>query len=125
MSKIGSFASGVTEVFKCFKTGIDVVDKVIPAVCWFLIMWVFFMLMIPLAWDVTVTFLVNIFTSPPVEFVGEGISNTTGQVMNGLGSASDSVVETVSGWMPGDDEAAVIDGTTGAEVPVESLPSIE
>ncbi len=125
MSKIGSVASGMTEVFKCFKTGIPVVDKIIPAACWFLIMWVFFMLMIPLAWNTTIDFLAGIFTSPPVEFIGTGMANTASDVGGGIGSAWNYVVETVSGWWPWGGEETVVDGTTGAEVPVEELPPIE
>ncbi len=123
MVKIGSVASGITEVFKCFKTGIPVVDKVIPAVCWFLFMLVFFTLMIPLAWNTTIDFLVGIFTSAPVEFVGDGVSTTAGAVGDGISSGVDYVKGLASGLSG--DEAAAVDGTTGAETSVEELPELE
>ena len=105
------------DLFSVFKLNIPAVDKFLPTAACIILTIIFFTLLIPVAWHSTIDFFVGIFTSAPVTFVGEGVSTT-------IGTASDAVVETVSEWMPGEEEA-VIDGTTGAETSVEELPSIE
>ena len=112
------------DLFGNLRLNIPGVDKFLPAAAWIILTIIFFTLLIPLAWYSTVSFFTEIFTSAPVVYVGEGVSTTVGAGLDGLGEASDAVVETVSGWMPGEEEA-VIDGTTGAETSIEELPPIE
>ncbi len=112
------------DIFSIFKLNIPGVDKFLPTAACIILTIIFFTLLIPIAWHSTIDFFVGIFTSAPVMFVGEGAVNTASDVGSGIGSAWNYVVDTVSGWMPGEEEA-VIDGTTGAEISVEEAPLVE